>query len=227
MGKIIAITNQKGGVGKTTTAVNLCACLAEQGRKTLLIDADPQGNASSGAGAKAGAQTLYEVLLGTATAEKCIVSTDTLGMDVLPGDIRLAACEVEMVQLERREYRLRAALRPLLDRYDYILIDCPPSLGLLTINALTAANSVLIPIQCEYYALEGVTSLMDTVARIKRGSERFAGYRGRAADHAGRPHQPGIAGGGAGEKALPRQGICHHCAAQCALGRGAQPCAAY
>ena len=169
MGKIIAITNQKGGVGKTTTAVNLCACLAEQGRKTLLIDADPQGNASSGAGAKAGAQTLYEVLLGTATAEKCIVSTDTPGMDVLPGDIRLAACEVEMVQLERREYRLRAALRPLLDRYDYILIDCPPSLGLLTINALTAANSVLIPIQCEYYALEGVTSLMDTVARIKRG----------------------------------------------------------
>lgn len=169
MGKIIAITNQKGGVGKTTTAVNLCACLAEQGRKTLLIDADPQGNASSGAGAKAGAQTLYEVLLGTATAEKCIVSTDTPGMDVLPGDIRLAACEVEMVQLERREYRLRAALRPMLDRYDYILIDCPPSLGLLTINALTAANSVLIPIQCEYYALEGVTSLMDTVARIKRG----------------------------------------------------------
>lgn len=169
MGKIIAITNQKGGVGKTTTAVNLCACLAEQGRKTLLIDADPQGNASSGAGAKAGAQTLYEVLLGTATAEKCIVSTDTPGMDVLPGDIRLAACEVEMVQMERREYRLRAALRPLLDRYDYMLIDCPPSLGLLTINALTAANSVLIPIQCEYYALEGVTSLMDTVARIKRG----------------------------------------------------------
>ena len=168
MGKIIAITNQKGGVGKTTTAVNLCACLAEQGRKTLLIDADPQGNASSGAGAKAGAQTLYEVLLGTATAEKCIVSTDTPGMDVLPGDIRLAACEVEMVQLERREYRLRAALRPLLDRYDYMLIDCPPSLGLLTINALTAADSVLVPIQAEYYALEGVSSLMSTVSRIQR-----------------------------------------------------------
>ena len=174
MGKIIAITNQKGGVGKTTTAVNLCACLAEQGRKTLLIDADPQGNASSGAGAKAGAQTLYEVLLGTATAEKCIVSTDTPGMDVLPGDIRLAACEVEMVQLERREYRLRAALRPLLDRYDYILIDCPPSLGLITLNALCAADGVLIPIQCEYYALEGVSALMGTIQKVQKMNRHLA-----------------------------------------------------
>lgn len=169
MGKIIAVTNQKGGVGKTTTAVNLCACLAEQGKHTLLIDSDPQGNATSGAGAQAGQQTLYEVLLGIATAEKCIVETDTPGMSVLPSDIRLAAAEVEMVSLERREYRLRAALRPLAEKYDYILIDCPPSLGLLTVNALTAANSVLIPIQCEYYALEGVRSLTDTVARVKRG----------------------------------------------------------
>ena len=169
MGKIIAITNQKGGVGKTTTAVNLCACLAEQGKKTLLIDADPQGNASSGSGAQAGESTLYEVLLGMATAEKSIVVTDTPGMSVLPSDIRLAAAEVEMVSLERREYRMRAALRPLSEQYDYIIIDCPPSLGLLTINALTAANSVLIPIQCEYYALEGVRSLMDTVSRVKRG----------------------------------------------------------
>ena len=174
MGKIIAITNQKGGVGKTTTAVNLCACLAEQGRKTLLIDADPQGNASSGAGAKAGAQTLYEVLLGTATAEKCIVSTDTPGMDVLPGDIRLAACEVEMVQLERREYRLRAALRPLLDRYDYILIDCPPSLGMITLNALCAADGVLIPIQCEYFALEGVSALMGTIQKVQKMNRHLA-----------------------------------------------------
>jgi len=168
VGKIIAITNQKGGVGKTTTAVNLCACLAEQGKKTLLIDADPQGNASSGAGAKVGESTLYEVLLGIATAEKSIVETDTPGMSVLPSDIRLAAAEVEMVSLERREYRMRAALRPLSEKFDYIIIDCPPSLGLLTINALTAANSVLIPIQCEYYALEGVRSLMDTIQRVKR-----------------------------------------------------------
>ena len=169
MGKIIAITNQKGGVGKTTTAVNLCACLAEQGKKTLLIDADPQGNASSGSGAEAGESTLYEVMLGIATAEKSIVETDTPGMSVLPSDIRLAAAEGEMVSLDRREYRMRAALRPLAEKFDSIIIDCPPSLGLLTINALTAANSVLIPIQCEYYALEGVRSLMDTVTRVKRG----------------------------------------------------------
>ena len=169
MGKIIAITNQKGGVGKTTTAVNLSACLAELGKKTLLIDADPQGNASSGAGAKIQGATLYEVLLGIATAQNSVVQTDTSGMSVLPSDIRLAAAEVEMVGLERREYRLRAALRELKEQYDYVLIDCPPSLGLLTINALAAANSVLIPIQCEYYALEGVRSLMDTVTRVKRG----------------------------------------------------------
>ena len=169
MGKIIAITNQKGGVGKTTTAVNLCACLAELGKKTLLVDSDPQGNASSGSGAQAGEQTLYEVLLGIATAEKSIVTTDTPNMSVLPSDIRLAAAEVEMVNLDRREYRLRAALRTVSDAYDYVIVDCPPSLGLLTINALVAANSVLIPIQCEYYALEGVRSLMDTVSRVNRG----------------------------------------------------------
>ena len=169
MGKIIAVTNQKGGVGKTTTAVNLCACLAELGKKTLLVDADPQGNASSGAGAQAGENSLYEVLLGLVTAEKSVVTTDTPNMSVLPSDIRLAGAEVEMVGMDRREYRMRAALRSLSDQYDYVIVDCPPSLGLLTVNALTAAASVLIPIQCEYYALEGVRSLMDTVSRVKRG----------------------------------------------------------
>ncbi len=169
MAKIIAVTNQKGGVGKTTTAVNLSACLAELGKRVLLVDADPQGNASSGSGASAGENTLYEVLLGLSTAEKSVVATGTPGMSVLPSDIRLAGAEIELVGVDRREYRLRAALRGIADAYDFILIDCPPSLGLLTVNALTAADSVLIPIQCEYYALEGVRSLTDTVNRVKRG----------------------------------------------------------
>ena len=169
MAKIIAVTNQKGGVGKTTTAVNLSACLAELGKRVLLVDADPQGNASSGSGASAGENTLYEVLLGLSTAEKSVVATGTPGMSVLPSDIRLAGAEIELVGVDRREYRLRAALRGIADAYDFILIDCPPSLGLLTVNALTAADSGLIPIQCEYYALEGVRSLTDTVNRVKRG----------------------------------------------------------
>lgn len=169
MGKIIAIANQKGGVGKTTTAINLCACMAELGKKVILIDADPQGNASSGAGVQAGGKTLYETILGLSDADSCIAETAVRFMKMIPSDNRLAAAEVEMVPLQRREYRMRAALRGISDRFEYIFIDCPPSLGLLTVNALTAADSVLIPIQCEYYALEGVRSLMDTITRVKRG----------------------------------------------------------
>lgn len=169
MSKVICVVNQKGGVGKTTTAVNLSACLAEEGQRTLLIDMDPQGNASSGLGVRAGKRTVYEAILGECTLESTLEKTKQKKLTVAPADIRLAGAELELAALTRREYRMRAAVEPIREQYDYILIDCPPSLGLLTVNALTAARTVLIPIQCEYYALEGVSALMNTVQRVKKG----------------------------------------------------------
>lgn len=170
MGKIIAVTNQKGGVGKTTTAVSLSAYLADQGKRVLLVDADPQGNASSGVGVDAGKYTLYEALLLQCEIGKTIVKTEIESLDVCPSDTRLAGAEIELISVERREYRLRAALAQVKQNYDFILVDCPPSLGLLTVNALTAAQSVLIPIQTEYYALEGVTALLDTIRRVRHST---------------------------------------------------------
>ncbi len=168
MGKIIAVTNQKGGVGKTTTTVNLSACLAEAGQRVLAVDVDPQGNTTSGLGLKAGGKSAYEALVGQADLKACIVSTRVRQLDLLPADIRLAGAEVELVNLPNREYRLKTALQTVSAQYDFVLIDCPPSLGLLTVNALAAAARVLVPIQCEYYALEGVTSLMNTISRVNR-----------------------------------------------------------
>ena len=169
MAKIISISNQKGGVGKTTTAVNLSASLAVAEKRVLMVDFDPQGNASSGVGVEPRDDSAYEVLLGNAALPACIQNTQIPYMDVLSTDRRLAGAEVELVNQPQREHFLKRALAEYRDRYDYIFIDTPPSLGLLTLNALTAADSVLIPIQCEYYALEGLSQLLSTVQLVQRG----------------------------------------------------------
>src|SRR5207249_855541 len=169
MGKVIAVVNQKGGVGKTTTAVNLAAGLVLAERPTLLIDLDPQGNATTGLGVnKAGLYpTVYHVLLGGESTEKAIHPTSLPGLRLLPADIDLVGAEIELVSLGKREHRLRLALEPVLALFDYVIVDCPPSLGLLTINALVAADRVLVPLQCEFYALEGLTHLLKTVKLVR------------------------------------------------------------
>lgn len=171
MAKVIAIFNQKGGVGKTTTNINLGACLAMAGQKILLVDIDPQGNTTSGIGVvkRELEETLYDALIEDEYNTKdAIVHTQVKNLDLLPASVDLAGAELELVYLEKRETRLKAAIDQVKDEYDYIFIDCPPSLGLLTINALTASNHVLIPIQCEFYALEGVSQLMKTIELVKK-----------------------------------------------------------
>ena len=170
MGKIIAIINQKGGVGKTTTAVNLSAALGQLGCRVLLADLDPQGNATSGVGINKREVKIssYHVLMEECGAAEAILPTRFAGLSVLPSNIDLAGAEIELVEKENRAKSLRAALLRVREDYDYIFIDCPPSLGLITVNALTASDSILIPIQCEYYALEGLTQLLQTVRTVKR-----------------------------------------------------------
>ena len=170
MTKIIAIANQKGGVGKTTTAVNLSAALAKTGKKVLLVDADPQANATSGVGIPRGSfrRSLYHAIILKEPLRELLLATEIPGLLVAPATKDLAGAEIELVEIEGRENRLREALTAIAPDFDFIIIDCPPSLGLLTLNALTAAKSLLVPIQAEYYALEGVTELFDTLARIRR-----------------------------------------------------------
>jgi len=171
MAKVICVANQKGGVGKTTSSVNLSSALAEMGRRVLLLDMDPQGNASSGLGLKRyenQTRSIYQVLIGELTAQEAIQPSGHSGLDVITANPDLVGAEIELVDMPNREYRLKQALQPVQDKYHYIIIDCPPSLGLLTINAFSAADTFLVPLQCEYYALEGLSQLLNTAGLIKK-----------------------------------------------------------
>ena len=169
MERIIAVANQKGGVGKTTTAINLSACLAELGKKILVIDLDPRGNTTSGFGIAKDEQekTVYEVLIGDCTAQEAILHNVEENLDLLPSNVNLSGAEIELIGIDRKEFVLRDQLESVRNQYDFILIDCPPSLNMLTVNAMTTANSVLVPIQCEYYALEGLSQLIYTINLVK------------------------------------------------------------
>lgn len=170
MGRIIAIANQKGGVGKTTTSVNLSACLAHIGKKVLLIDTDPQGNATSGLGINKGdvENCIYDILIDDVSMKDVILQTKVENLDIIPATISLAGAEIELVSTISREVRLKHAIQESKELYDYVIIDCPPSLGLLTINALTASDAILIPVQCEYYALEGLSQLLSTIRLVQK-----------------------------------------------------------
>lgn len=169
MGRIIAITNQKGGVGKTTTSINLSSCIAAKGKKVLVVDIDPQGNTTSGYGIEKNDldNTIYELMLEDCSIEDCIIKDVIENISILPSNVNLAAAEIELIGVDKKEYILKNEIDWVKDRYDYIIIDCPPSLSLLTVNAMTTADSVLVPIQCEYYALEGLSQLIHTVNLVK------------------------------------------------------------
>ena len=170
MSRTIAIANQKGGVGKSTTAINLSACLAEAGQRVLTIDMDPQGNTTSGLGIDKDEQevTVYELLIGVCDLDDCLLKTDFDNLSIIPSDVNLAGAEIELIGLDNKEYILKEQIDKIRDNYDYIIIDCPPSLSMLTINAMTTANTVLVPIQCEYYALEGLSQLMHTIDLVQQ-----------------------------------------------------------
>ena len=170
MGRIIAIANQKGGVGKTTTTINLSSCLAELGQKVLVVDTDPQGNTTSGLGIdkEAAELTVYQLMIGECQVRDCLVHTDFERLDVIPSNVNLAGAEIDLIGIEDREFILKKALAEIKEEYDFVILDCPPSLNMLTVNAMTAADTVLVPIQCEYYALEGLSELISTLKTIRK-----------------------------------------------------------
>ena len=170
MGRIIAIANQKGGVGKTTTAINLSACLAEAEKKVLTVDLDPQGNTTSGLGVDKNEceKTTYELLIGQSSVEECLMQGILPNLDILPSNVELSGAEIELIGIEGKEFILKEEISKIRDRYDFILIDCPPSLNMLTVNAMTTADTILVPIQCEYYALEGLSQLIHTINLVKQ-----------------------------------------------------------
>lgn len=170
MGRIIAVANQKGGVGKTTTSINLSSCLAEAGKKVLMVDIDPQGNGTSGVGVDKNEveYSAYTLIIGQSTVEDTIVSTEIENLDVIPSNVDLAGAEIDLLDVENREFILQKELSKVKDKYDFIIIDCPPSLNILTVNAMCVSNTVLVPIQCEYYALEGLSQLMYTIDLVKQ-----------------------------------------------------------
>ena len=170
MGRIIAIANQKGGVGKTTTSINLSACLAEAGKKVLVVDIDPQGNATSGLGVEKNEleNTIYELFVGECELSDCLIENVLDNLSVLPSNVNLSGAEIDLIGIEKREFLLKKYITPIRDNYDFIIIDCPPSLNILTVNAMTTAGTVLVPIQCEYYALEGLSQLIHTINLVKQ-----------------------------------------------------------
>ena len=180
MGKVISMSNQKGGVGKTTTTVNLAAFLSEKGKKVLIIDIDPQANAGYGVGinAEESGNTIYEVLIGEIQIEDAIHHTEFPNLDIVPSNIHLSGAQVDMMELENKEFKMRDSISRIRDYYDYILIDCPPSLGILTLNALIAANSVMIPLQCEYYALEGLSQLLQIISMVQENLNKSLDVEG-------------------------------------------------
>lgn len=169
MGRIIAVANQKGGVGKTTTSTNLSACLAEKGKKVLLVDIDPQGNATSGVGIDKNdlENTVYDMIIGECSIDECLIKETLENLDVLPSNVNLSGAEIDLIGIDDREFILKKNIDKIKDNYEYIIIDCPPSLNMLTVNAMTTANTVLVPIQCEYYALEGLSQLLHTINLVK------------------------------------------------------------